>query len=835
MASMKPLVCSRCGEPLVVDGDFYRCPSCGALYESEEARKMEAILTKKLGEAKMEQLANARHLLYGAVHAKYPSAKDVSEAAKAVLAILQDDPMAMFYYHSHDGDPHEFIEIIAKLEVHPIDAKAVVEWCLRSLHPRVVSPLKDFVDRHFEGDEKTAYLTQLEEEAAKVDEGIYVTSLPRDVFLAYSSADMPKVIEMMDILEENGFACFAAFRNLRHGKGAKENYLSEIQKAIDHCKVFVFLSSNASRKPVCDALTVELPYLTIRHPEKARAEYLLEDYPDHMPLLVKKALKEAFPVQEHCRSVDDLLERLEGHIRPTPVTPKEEVPVEPIKEEPKTPKEEPPVEEFPKAPIVEEPKPVKPIIEKMPYYGEPKDNTYPVEDDKEKPTSKVDEMERRRQERERQAEEARQQRLKETEERRKAREQKEADKAAERIAQGKTVFPRPGAKAMGLRFEHGRVYFGQYETQSGGYKPLEWSVSSIDPASGEAFLVSHRVLYRIERLSLEKEGKAVSTSQKLAAFAFIKDRFLPDKKPLLDIGIPSEAFFQKTSRDDVAFLEDFPFPGTKQTCRDYLIGVPGGEAVMDEKGAQKPLKGATSVGIRPLIHVKFPADALSAYLESKKQFAEPCFDLDKTFDFSFLQYAAYGGIFPYKQGLGEPPIKPALTSRYRLGQGKNNLNMTDDGPMGEVAGFPYFPRRIEWLRVESHRADNDGDILVTRMPVLYLPNYENAISFLDAFERYCLPADKSLFLRHGGLYAFLPSKEELDRLLEKTKGHSKPTPYARALRNELGEKDGPVLRLTCEHKFLSSKPLALDPTGKAVALESGQGAFVHVAIKVWKR
>ena len=230
MASMKPLVCSRCGEPLVVDGDFYRCPSCGALYESEEARKMEAILTKKLGEAKMEQLANARHLLFGAVHAKYPSAKDVSEAAKAVLAILQDDPMAMFYYHSHDGDPHEFIEIIAKLEVHPIDAKAVVEWCLRSLHPRVVSPLKDFIDRHFEGDEKTAYLTQLEEEAAKVDEGIYVTSLPRDVFLAYSSADMPKVIETMETLEENGFACFAAFRNLRHGKGAKENYLSEIQR-----------------------------------------------------------------------------------------------------------------------------------------------------------------------------------------------------------------------------------------------------------------------------------------------------------------------------------------------------------------------------------------------------------------------------------------------------------------------------------------------------------------------------------------------------------------------------------------------------------------------------
>ena len=39
------------------------------------------------------------------------------------------------------------------------------------------------------------YVTRLETEAAKVDSGIYSTLNPRDVFIAYSSRDMDKVIE----------------------------------------------------------------------------------------------------------------------------------------------------------------------------------------------------------------------------------------------------------------------------------------------------------------------------------------------------------------------------------------------------------------------------------------------------------------------------------------------------------------------------------------------------------------------------------------------------------------------------------------------------------------
>ena len=121
---------------------------------------------------------------------------------------------------------------------------------------------------------------------------------------------MEKVIHIMDLLEQNGFTCFASFRNLRHGKGAQEDYLSFLQLAMKACGCFLFLSSESSRSMECDAMRVELPYLVNELEGKPRLEYLLEDYQD-TPFLAKRTLKKAFPSQEQCRDEEDLLLRLE--------------------------------------------------------------------------------------------------------------------------------------------------------------------------------------------------------------------------------------------------------------------------------------------------------------------------------------------------------------------------------------------------------------------------------------------------------------------------------------------------------------------------------------------
>ena len=310
---MEAYICSCCGMNLKVDGDLLRCDYCGASYERDDGEKAAAKLKGVLDEAKLELLANRKRLLWAAAHEKYPSKERVVEAANAVLSIDGSDLLALVYLHSHDRDPAKLNQILASAEAAESQAAEVFRWLLPSLSPRMVGPLHDFVDRHFTNERRIGLITELEKEAAKVSEGIYEPSLPREAFLCYSSADMPKVVKTMDSLERNGFSCFAAFRNLRHGKGAQEDYLSAIQTAMRACDALVFFSSGNSRSMDCDAMRVELPYLIQELPDKPRIEYLLEDYGD-VPYMVRKTLKKAFPSQEFCVDEEDLMDRIQAAV-----------------------------------------------------------------------------------------------------------------------------------------------------------------------------------------------------------------------------------------------------------------------------------------------------------------------------------------------------------------------------------------------------------------------------------------------------------------------------------------------------------------------------------------
>lgn len=253
------LICTHCGEPLFRDGDQYVCKTCGCHFEADHQEELDARIRALFSEEKMEKLANARRLLYQATHAKNPSQDAVISSARLLLSLHQDEPLAEIYLHSHDEDPYELVRVLSHASLDSFQAKEAYSWLLPSLSLRTIGPLKDFVSRHFSNEERTVRLNQIEEEAAKLEDGLYEANLPRDVFLAYSSSDMAKVIETMDLLEENGLVVFAAFRNVRHGKGAQENYLSTIKEAMEACKCFMFLSSTASRQMSCDAMREDSP------------------------------------------------------------------------------------------------------------------------------------------------------------------------------------------------------------------------------------------------------------------------------------------------------------------------------------------------------------------------------------------------------------------------------------------------------------------------------------------------------------------------------------------------------------------------------------------------
>ena len=310
---MEAYICSCCGMNLKVEGDLLRCDYCGATYERDKAEESAAKLEEALGNAKMELIANRKRHLWDVTHEKYPSKERVVEAANAVISISAEDFLARIYLHSHDRDPLKLNAILASSQVDPSQAAEAFRWLLPSLSSRTVGPLHDFVDRHFTGKERFEKATAIESEASKISQGIYEPGLPRDVFLCYSSKDMERVVGLLDLLEQNGFACFAAFRNIRHGKGAQGDYLPAIQTAMRSCEVLVFISSEASRSIDCEALKVELPYLIQELPDKPRIEFVIEDYGE-TPFMVKRTLKKAFPSQEYCRDEEDLMERIQNAI-----------------------------------------------------------------------------------------------------------------------------------------------------------------------------------------------------------------------------------------------------------------------------------------------------------------------------------------------------------------------------------------------------------------------------------------------------------------------------------------------------------------------------------------
>lgn len=320
---MRAKTCCRCGEDLVVEGDGYRCPYCDAFYPKTD--EYEALFSL-LQEEKAAMLAIRLRTLYDSAHKRDFVSADLSRAANDVLNIHDENTLARFYLAILDKDPAVLNTFLATLNTDIYSAREIYRFTLQNLDIRNVFALKSFLERHFKEEELTEAYTAIEAEAAKIEEGVYLTNLPRDVFLAYSSKDLPQAIALADFLEDNEFTVFTSVRNLRHGKGAKENYQHALNDAMAHCQSLVFLSTENSRSLTCDATRYELPYIRDNLPGMRRIEYLAEEYGPKTKLAAKIILKSVFKDLEWCREPEDLVRRLLGqdNVEDEPPTPKQD-------------------------------------------------------------------------------------------------------------------------------------------------------------------------------------------------------------------------------------------------------------------------------------------------------------------------------------------------------------------------------------------------------------------------------------------------------------------------------------------------------------------------------
>ena len=316
--ALKEFRCTKCGYvpmQLLEDG-IYKCPACRAQFKEDSLEKVRDELKDMFGELsaeqKEEQVANIRANLWAAVNEEYTDSEKIKGYCQDLKKLLPDDFQANFYEAANSGNARHVNHFLSKIDLDKFGAYVddVVEFMIKSLDSKVVLPLKRLIERAFTGEKFTDYMTRVETEAEKLKNGIYSSDIPRDVFIAYSSADMERVNEIVEFLEGQKINCYVALRNLRHGRGAVENYEKELEKAMHRCKCVVFFSSNHSRDLDCDALKIELPYIRDEESHLGRIEYILDDYSDSTPLAAKKILEDFFAGLEYCRDKEDLLTRV---------------------------------------------------------------------------------------------------------------------------------------------------------------------------------------------------------------------------------------------------------------------------------------------------------------------------------------------------------------------------------------------------------------------------------------------------------------------------------------------------------------------------------------------
>jgi len=276
---MKNYICNTCGGRLErLSGDLWKCPYCGSEYQNEKVLSDREMLRSLLDEYKEEKVANLRRNLYDAINEKYTDSEKILSLTARLKEYLPDDFMAGFFDIANSKSPREVANAINATDAkkHSEYLDTIIGFMLKSFCPEFHLPLANLIERAYKNTDLERfeqYSTRLSDEAEKFNSGVNLPSITRDCFIAYSSKDMDKVYELVSYLEESGLTCFVAARNLRHGRGAVQNYKAAIEEAIRNCRVFVFVSSENSRSFSCDALSFELPCLRNIDISNAPPEY----------------------------------------------------------------------------------------------------------------------------------------------------------------------------------------------------------------------------------------------------------------------------------------------------------------------------------------------------------------------------------------------------------------------------------------------------------------------------------------------------------------------------------------------------------------------------------
>ena len=332
---MTELYCKNCGGSLIPLADeLCKCENCGSTYANISARKQQELLDSFLDKQKQEQLNSLRRHLWQETTAKFIDSEKITSICLNIKNIYPEDFLANFYEVACGDYEQALIDFIDSINVkeHHELIEPIINFLIKSLKSEYLLSVNNLIERAYKQSDLQTFnklTTAFASQAKLVEEGVYELNLPRDVFVAYSSADMSEVQKVVTALESEGLTCFVAMRNLQHGVGAVNNYQQALETAIDNCKIFLFISSKNSRSFKCDAIKHELPYLKKSDLEQLRYKFPNVDYVkidnkykkpriqlrlDDAKSMADVLVNEIFAGLEYCYSLDGVKERIAEYL-----------------------------------------------------------------------------------------------------------------------------------------------------------------------------------------------------------------------------------------------------------------------------------------------------------------------------------------------------------------------------------------------------------------------------------------------------------------------------------------------------------------------------------------
>ena len=200
---MKAYTCKKCGGELerVSENEFH-CAYCDTTYQDDTLEKAYEELRKNLrktvrgeiDEAFVQQqelqLAKARQNLWEAVKEENTDSKKILACVRDVKKLMPEDYAANFYELINEEKVKKVVKFLDKVDVNSVEgklwAKEIILFTIKSLKAEYIIPVKDLIERAYKKTDMEQYKeisTLLDEEAKKVEEGIYEVSLPRAVFV----------------------------------------------------------------------------------------------------------------------------------------------------------------------------------------------------------------------------------------------------------------------------------------------------------------------------------------------------------------------------------------------------------------------------------------------------------------------------------------------------------------------------------------------------------------------------------------------------------------------------------------------------------------------------